>query len=69
MIETKVKAAASASALVTIIVWLIQTATDITVPAEVAAAGATVVIFLVGYLTPTRGATSGGDTAEDPGSE
>ncbi|HEX2312560.1 MAG TPA: hypothetical protein VHJ17_02435 [Thermomonospora sp.] len=51
MIEKKVAAATVGSALVTVIVWLLGAVSDVSVPAEVAAALATVVTAAAGYLT------------------
>lgn len=50
----KVAAAGIGGALTSILVWIVSVTTKVEVPPEVAAAGATVVAFILGYLVPER---------------
>jgi len=55
----KVTAGASSAAVVTIIVWIVQTMANVEIPAYVSAALVTVVSFAVAYFVPA-GATDMG---------
>jgi hypothetical protein len=50
--KAKVIAGGLGGALATLVVWLVQAYGGVEVPADVAAALATVFAFIVGYLTP-----------------
>jgi hypothetical protein len=50
----KVASGTLAGALVTVAVWVVQVATDVTVPAEVAAAAVVLLGFAAAWLVPDR---------------
>jgi uncharacterized membrane protein YjjP (DUF1212 family) len=50
--EKKVTAATLAAAVVTIVVWILHSAAHVDIPPEVAAALATVLVGVAGYLAP-----------------
>ena len=50
--ERKVTAGALAGALSVILIYIIQTAFEVVIPAEVASAGTVVLTFITSYLVP-----------------
>jgi hypothetical protein len=71
--EKKVTTATVAAAVVTIVIWLLQTFADVDIPPEVALAISTVVVAIAGYLAPHTDrpdlAPAAGAPAETPPAE
>jgi len=58
--STKVTAATLAYALTTIIVWVVESQTDVTIPTAVQGAITIVLIFAAGYFIPERNPSPSG---------
>lgn len=52
--ERKVSATLLAGAIVTILVWLVQTFAEVKIPAEVSSAAVTIIGALVGWFVPNK---------------